>query len=63
MTADWPSRNRSDVRIPDNIAAAILWGVMARHVYKGRVRIAFGGDRRVGHDGGAGSVIGDTTKP
>ena len=46
----------------DNIAAAILGGVMARHVFKGRVSVGFLA-AMVGsaNAGGAGSVIGDTT--
>ncbi|HEY8574301.1 hypothetical protein [Phenylobacterium sp.] len=46
----------------DNIAAAVIGGVMARHVYKGRVSIGFLA-ALVGsaNAGGAGSVIGDTT--
>jgi len=46
----------------DNIAAAVLGGVMARHLYKGRVTIAFVAALvAVSNAGGAGSVIGDTT--
>lgn len=46
----------------DNIAAAVIGGVMARHVYKGRVRIAFlAAIVACANAGGAGSVIGDTT--
>lgn len=46
----------------DNIAAAVLGGVMARHVYKGRVSIGFlAAIVAVSNAGGAGSVIGDTT--
>jgi Na+/H+ antiporter NhaD/arsenite permease-like protein len=46
----------------DNIAAAILGGVMARHVYKGRVAVGFlAAIVGVSNAGGAGSVIGDTT--
>jgi Na+/H+ antiporter NhaD/arsenite permease-like protein len=46
----------------DNIAAAILGGVMARHLYRGRVRVAFVASLvAVSNAGGAGSVIGDTT--
>jgi Na+/H+ antiporter NhaD/arsenite permease-like protein len=46
----------------DNIAAAVIGGVVARHVYKGRVSIGFLASI-VGsaNAGGAGSVIGDTT--
>jgi Na+/H+ antiporter NhaD/arsenite permease-like protein len=46
----------------DNIAAAVLGGVMARHVYKGRVSIGFlAAIVASANAGGAGSVIGDTT--
>jgi Na+/H+ antiporter NhaD/arsenite permease-like protein len=46
----------------DNIAAAVLGGVMARHVYKGRVSIGFlAAIVASSNAGGAGSVIGDTT--
>lgn len=46
----------------DNIAAAVLGGVMARHVYKGRVAIGFlAAIVAASNAGGAGSVIGDTT--
>ena len=46
----------------DNIAAAMLGGVMARHVYKGRVSVGFlAAIVAVSNAGGAGSVIGDTT--
>lgn len=46
----------------DNIAAAVLGGVMARHLYKGRVTIAFiAAIVAASNAGGAGSVIGDTT--
>ncbi|HET7575246.1 MAG TPA: hypothetical protein VFK19_01615 [Sphingomicrobium sp.] len=46
----------------DNIAAAVLGGVMARHLYRGRVRVAFVASLvAVSNAGGAGSVIGDTT--
>ncbi len=46
----------------DNIAAAVLGGVMARHVYKGRVCIGFlAAVVAAANAGGAGSVIGDTT--
>ena len=46
----------------DNIAAAVLGGVMARHVFRGRVSVGFLA-ALVGsaNAGGAGSVIGDTT--
>jgi Na+/H+ antiporter NhaD/arsenite permease-like protein len=46
----------------DNIAAAIIGGVMARHLYKGRVSIGFlASIVAASNAGGAGSVIGDTT--
>ena len=46
----------------DNIAAAVLGGVMARHLYQGRVSVALlAGIVASSNAGGAGSVIGDTT--
>ena len=46
----------------DNIAAAVLGGVMARHLYKGRVTVGFlAAIVASANAGGAGSVIGDTT--
>ena len=46
----------------DNIAAAVLGGVMARHLYSGRVSVAFlAAIVAASNAGGAGSVIGDTT--
>jgi Na+/H+ antiporter NhaD/arsenite permease-like protein len=46
----------------DNIAAAVLGGVMARHVYKGRVCVGFlAAIVASANAGGSGSVIGDTT--
>lgn len=46
----------------DNIAAAVLGGVMARHVYKSRVCVGFlAAIVAAANAGGAGSVIGDTT--
>ena len=46
----------------DNIAAAVLGGVMARHLYQGRVSVAFlAAIVAASNAGGAGSVIGDTT--
>jgi Na+/H+ antiporter NhaD/arsenite permease-like protein len=46
----------------DNIAAAVIGGVMARHVYKGRVTVGFlAAIVASANGGGAGSVIGDTT--
>jgi Na+/H+ antiporter NhaD/arsenite permease-like protein len=46
----------------DNIAAAVLGGVIARHVYEERVTVSFlAGIVAAANAGGAGSVIGDTT--
>ena len=46
----------------DNIAAAVLGGVMARHLYRGRVKVGFlAAIVASANAGGAGSVIGDTT--
>jgi Na+/H+ antiporter NhaD/arsenite permease-like protein len=46
----------------DNIAAAIIGGVVARHVYKGGVTIAYlVAIVSAANAGGAGSAIGDTT--
>ena len=46
----------------DNIASAVLGGVMARHLYQGRVRVGFiAAIVAAANAGGAGSVIGDTT--
>ena len=46
----------------DNIAAAVLGGVMARHVYKGRVCVGFlAAIVAASNAGGSGSVVGDTT--
>jgi Na+/H+ antiporter NhaD/arsenite permease-like protein len=46
----------------DNIAAAVLGGVVARHVYKGQVTVGFlAAIVATSNAGGAGSVIGDTT--
>ena len=46
----------------DNIAAAVLGGVMARHLYQSRVTVALlAGIVASSNAGGAGSVIGDTT--
>lgn len=46
----------------DNIAAAVLGGVMARHLYQGRISIGFlAAIVASANAGGAGSVIGDTT--
>lgn len=46
----------------DNIAAAVLGGVMARHVYKGRVSVGFlAAIVASSNAGGSGSVVGDTT--
>lgn len=46
----------------DNIAGAVLGMVVARHVYRGRVRVGFvAATVAAANAGGAGSVIGDTT--
>ena len=46
----------------DNIAAALIGGTMARHVFKGRVHIGFlAAMVAAANAGGAGSVVGDTT--
>jgi Na+/H+ antiporter NhaD/arsenite permease-like protein len=46
----------------DNIAGAVVGGVVARHVYRGRVHIGFlAAIVAAANTGGAGSVIGDTT--
>ncbi len=46
----------------DNIAAAVLGGVMARHLYRRRVSVGFlAAIVAASNAGGAGSVIGDTT--
>jgi Na+/H+ antiporter NhaD/arsenite permease-like protein len=46
----------------DNIAGAIIGGVMARHVYRNGVTVAFqAAIVAAANAGGAGSVIGDTT--
>jgi Na+/H+ antiporter NhaD/arsenite permease-like protein len=46
----------------DNIAAAIIGGVMARHVYEGRVGTGYlAAIVAASNAGGAGSVVGDTT--
>ena len=46
----------------DNIAASVLGGVMARHLYSGRVTVGFlAAIVASANAGGAGSVIGDTT--
>lgn len=46
----------------DNIAAALIGGMVAKHVYKGRVHIAFlAAIVASSNAGGSGSVIGDTT--
>jgi Na+/H+ antiporter NhaD/arsenite permease-like protein len=46
----------------DNIAAAVIGGVVARHVYQGRVSVGFlAAIVAAANAGGAGSVIGDTT--
>jgi Na+/H+ antiporter NhaD/arsenite permease-like protein len=46
----------------DNIAAAVIGGVIARHVYAGRVSVGFlAAIVAAANAGGSGSVIGDTT--
>ena len=46
----------------DNIAAALIGATIARHVYQGRVQIAFlAAIVAAANGGGAGSVLGDTT--
>ena len=46
----------------DNIAAALIGGTMARHVFKGRVHIGYlAAIVAASNAGGAGSVVGDTT--
>ena len=46
----------------DNIAASVIGGVVARHVYQGKVAIGFlASIVAAANAGGAGSVIGDTT--
>ena len=46
----------------DNIAGAVLGGIMAKHLYQGRVSIGFlAAIVASSNAGGAGSVIGDTT--
>lgn len=48
--------------ILDNIAAAVIGGVAARHVYRQKVRIAYvAAIVAAANAGGAGSVVGDTT--
>jgi Na+/H+ antiporter NhaD/arsenite permease-like protein len=46
----------------DNIAAALIGGTVARHVFQGRVHIGYlAGIVAASNAGGAGSVVGDTT--
>ena len=46
----------------DNIAAAVIGGVVAKHVYRGKVGVGFlAAIVAAANAGGAGSVIGDTT--
>ena len=46
----------------DNIAGALIGGTVARHVFKGKVHIAFlAAIVAAANAGGAGSVVGDTT--
>jgi Na+/H+ antiporter NhaD/arsenite permease-like protein len=48
--------------ILDNIAAAVIGGVIARHVYRGKVGVGFVASIvAAANAGGAGSVVGDTT--
>lgn len=46
----------------DNIAAALIGGAMARHVFNGKVHIGYlAGIVAASNAGGSGSVVGDTT--
>jgi Na+/H+ antiporter NhaD/arsenite permease-like protein len=46
----------------DNIAAALIGGTIARHVFRGKVHIGYlAGIVAAANAGGAGSVVGDTT--
>jgi Na+/H+ antiporter NhaD/arsenite permease-like protein len=46
----------------DNIAGAIIGGTVARHVFRGKVHIAYlAAIVAASNAGGAGSVVGDTT--
>ena len=46
----------------DNIAAALIGGTVAKHVFKGRVHIGYlAGIVAASNAGGSGSVVGDTT--
>jgi Na+/H+ antiporter NhaD/arsenite permease-like protein len=46
----------------DNIAAALIGGAMARHVFRGKVHIGYlAGIVAASNAGGSGSVVGDTT--
>ena len=46
----------------DNIAAALIGGTMARHVFRGKVHIGYlAAIVAASNAGGAGSVVGDTT--
>ncbi len=46
----------------DNIAAALIGGAMARHVFQGKVHIGYlAGIVAASNGGGSGSVVGDTT--
>ncbi len=46
----------------DNIAAALIGGTMARHVFKGKIHIGYlAALVGASNSGGAGSVLGDTT--
>ena len=46
----------------DNIAAALIGGMMARHVFRGKIHIGYlAGIVAASNAGGSGSVVGDTT--
>ena len=46
----------------DNIAAALIGGTMARHVFRGKVHIGYlAAIVAASNAGGSGSVVGDTT--
>src|SRR5437899_11417201 len=46
----------------DNIAAALIGGTVARHVFRGKVHIGYlAGIVAASNAGGSGSVVGDTT--
>ena len=51
-----------DVGFLDNIAAALIGGTMARHVFRGKVHIGYlAAIVAASNAGGSGSVVGDTT--